>query len=265
VAVYVWARYVSTDIDGALAAVDAAMHVADSRCDDDAQSASVRLFDEALPQSGLIEYQTSVDALANDGGGRYAPDGLPRLISVDYCRISPEICGAAVGATNLGAVAAERIVLVSAANDFSRDEHATPIGYMSGSVILGNASRALINAPPPATLPAMAQLAVVLVAVALIHLVWAAFEGLRARLRAGRDRPLVRKVMHGILNPAVVQWLAFAAADIAILFYYYFWFRTSDWNGLVGASFGATTVAAIMAFNRWWSTPWDEERQEEEV
>ena len=71
--------------------------------------------------------------------------------------------------------------------------------------------------------------------------------------------------MHGILNPAVVQWLAFAAADVLILLYYYYAFRTSDWRGLVGASFGATTVAAIAAFNEWWATPWEKERREEET
>jgi hypothetical protein len=47
-----------------------------------------------------------------------------------------------------------------------------------------------------------------------------------------------------------------------ILGYYYLDFPGSDWNGLVGASFGATTVAAIIAFSDWWSVAWDEERTE---
>ena len=263
VAVYAWARYAAADIEGAIAAVDAAMRVADASCQGDRQSLPVQIFGAVLPKAGIIEYQTSVDALAADGGGRYAPDGLPRLISVGYCQVSPEGCGIAAGATNLGVVAAERIVLVSAANDFSRDEHATPLGYLSGSVILGNAARALINSGPPRALPAIAQLAVVLMAVVLIHVVWAAFKELRARLRSGSGHPVLRKTLHGILNPALVQWLAFAVADLLILVYYYFWFRTSDWNGLIGATFGATTVAAIVAFNEWWSTPWEDERREE--
>lgn len=264
VAVYAWARHIAADIETAIAAVDAAMQFADASCQGDGQALPIQIFDTVLPQAGIIEYQTSVDALAADGGGRYAPDGLPRLISVGYCQVSPEGCGIAVGATNLGAVAAERIVLVSAANDFSRDEHATPIGYLSGSVILGNAARALINTGPPRPLPAITQLAIVLMAVVLIHLVWAAFKRLRARLRAGAGYPVLRKALHGILNPALVQWLAFAAADLLILVYYYYWFGTSDWNGLVGATFGATTVAAIVAFNEWWSTPWEDERREGE-
>ena len=264
VAVYAWARYVEGSIDNAIAAVDAAMRVADANCKGDRRSLPVRIFETVLPQAGIIEYQTSVDALAAGGGGRYAPDGLPRLISVGFCRVSPDECGTTAGASNLGAVAAERIVLVSAANDFSRDEHATPIGYLSGSVILGNAARALINTGPPGALPAIAQFAIVLMAVILIHLVWAAFKRLRAQLRAGSSHPAWRKALHGILNPAVVQWLAFAAADLLILVYYYYWFRTSDWSGLIGATFGATTVAAIMAFNDWWSTPWEDERREEE-
>ena len=188
VAIYIWARHTVTNIEQALAAVDTAMRAADARCRD-ARAETVQLFGDTLPASGIIEYQTSVDALADGGGGRYAPDGLPRLISVDYCRISPAACGDVAGATNLGVVAAERIVLVSAANDFSRDDHATPIGYMSGSVILGNAARALINTGPPNRLPAITQLAIVLAAVVLIHLVWAAFEWLRAQLRAGSRWP----------------------------------------------------------------------------
>ncbi len=264
VAIYVWARHVTASLDRALAAVDAAMHSADLHCRE-SRPASVQLFAETLPQSGLIEYQTSVDALASGSGGRYAADGLPRLISVDYCRISPEACGSAGRATSLGAIATQRIVLVSAANDFSRDDHATPVGYMSGSVILGNAARALINTGPPNRLPKIAQLAIALAAVVMIHLVWAAFERLRARLRSGSRWPKVRKIAHGIFNPALVQWLAFAAADGLVLVYYFYAFRSSDWNGLVGASFGATTVAAIAAFNEWWSTPWEWERREEEA
>jgi hypothetical protein len=177
--------------------------------------------------------------------------------------VSPAGCGSASGSTNLDQVAAGRIILVSAANDFSRDEHATPVGYMSGSVILGNAARALISSGPPVPLPAFLQLVVVLAAVTVIHLAWSFVTWLRGKLRAGARYPVARKILHGILNPAVVQWLAFAAADLMILFYYYYCFGSSEWNGLVGASFGATTVAAVIAFNEWWSTPWEKERAEE--
>jgi hypothetical protein len=106
------------------------------------------------------------------------------------------------------------------------------------------------------------QLLLVLVAAIVIHLVWALVSALRARLRRVHRFPVLLKVLHGLLNPAVVQWLAFAAADLMIFSYYYRSFPASDWNGLVGASFGATTVAAIIAFNEWWSTSWDEDRKE---
>jgi hypothetical protein len=263
VALYAWARYEMPTVANAAAAVDSAMRAADAHCSDATGDASVSMLDEPLRQSGIIEFQTSLDALAGDGGGRFAPDGLPRLISVPYCSVSPAGCGSAAGSTRLDQVATGRIVLVSAANDFSRDEHATPVGYMSGSVILGNAARALINSGPPVPLPAFPQLAIVLAAVTVIHLAWSFVTWLRGRLRAGAKYPVARKILHGILNPAVVQWLAFAAADLMILFYYYHCFGSSEWNGLVGASFGATTIAAVIAFNEWWSTPWEEERAEE--
>jgi hypothetical protein len=262
-ALYAWARYVSSDVNTALAAVDETMRAAEQHCSDDPSSAATEIFGEDLPHSGIIEYQTSIDATADGGDIRYAPDGLPRLVSVGYCRISPAGCGVAGGATDLAAVAHGRIVMVSAANDFSRDDHATPVGYLSGSVILGNVARALINGGPPRELPAIGQLALVLLVAVLIHVVWAAFDRLRTSLRSGTSWPFASKVLHGILNPAVVQWLAFAAADALVLFYYYHWFGTSDWAGLVGASFGATTVAAIAAFNEWWSTPWEKQRTEE--
>lgn len=263
VAMYVWARHLEPDIATTTSSVDAAMRVADPYCKNDARVAATQIFGQALPQNGIIEYQTSVDALAAGGDSRYAPDGLPRLISVGFCRISPAGCGTAGGPTDIAAVAARRIIIVSAANEFSRDEHATPVGYMAGSVILGNAARALINAGPPVTLSTMAQLALVIAAAVLIHIVWAAFEHLRVWLRRGTNWPRVRKLTHGVMNPAVVQWLAFGAADVLIFIYYYHGFGSSEWNGLVGASFGATTVAAIGAFNEWWSTPWDEVRTED--
>ncbi|MEQ9562061.1 MAG: hypothetical protein RLN69_06030, partial [Woeseiaceae bacterium] len=100
-------------------------------------------------------------------------------------------------------------------------------------------------------------------AVMVIHLAWSFANWIRGRLRAGTKYTFVRKMLHGILNPAVVQWLAFAAADFLILLYYYRCFGSSEWSGLVGASFGATTVAAVIAFNEWWSTPWEKERAED--
>jgi hypothetical protein len=263
VALYAWARYELPSVADAVTAVESAMHAADAHCNETRNGARVAMLDEQLLQSGIIEFQTSLDALAGDGGGRFAPDGLPRLISVPYCNVSPAGCGSAAGSTNLDQVAAGRIILVSAANDFSRDEHATPVGYMSGSVILGNAARALINSGPPVSLPAFLQLVGVLAAVTVIHLTWSFVTWLRGRLRASAKYPVARKILHGIVNPAVVQWLAFAAADLMILFYYYHCFGSSEWNGLVGASFGATTVAAVIAFNDWWSTPWEKERAEE--
>lgn len=263
VALYAWARHEMPSVRDAVAAVETAMGMADAQCNGATGDASVSMLDKPLRQSGIVEFQTSLDALAADGGGRFAPDGLPRLISVPYCSVSPEGCGSAAGSTNLDQVAAGRIVFVSAANDFSRDEHATPVGYMSGSVILGNAARALINSGPPVPLPAFLQLAIVLAAVMVIHLAWSFANWIRGRLRAGTKYAFIRKMLHGILNPAVVQWLAFAAADLMILFYYYRCFGSSEWSGLVGASFGATTVAAVIAFNEWWSTPWEKERAEE--
>ncbi len=268
VALYVWAKHVSETAQQAADAVDHVMLQAGERCtQSNTDGDQVRLFDQALPQSGVIEFQTSVDALQAVRGeiGQYAPDGLPRLMTLSYCRIAPATCGAQERAAEIATMAAGRIVLVSAANDFSRDDHATPVGFLSGSVILGNVARALINSGPPTPASRFMQLLIVLAAATIIHVVWVLVDALRARLRAVRRMPLLCKILHGILNPVVVQWLAFAAADLMILIYYYRAFPASDWNGLVGASFGATTVAAIVAFNEWWSMPWHKEREEEDT
>lgn len=265
VALHVWARHESANAQQAVDAVDRVMQQASNRCTTaSTQSEPMQLFDSPLPRSGIIEFQTSVDALSAAAGesGQYAPDGLPRLMTLGYCRIAPASCGADESPAAIDGLAAGRIVLVSAANDFSRDEHATPVGFLSGSVILGNVARGLINTGPSLPSPRYLQLLLVLAATTVIHLMWVLVSAVRARLRRARRFPVLLKVLHGLLNPAVVQWLAFAAADLMILFYYHRAFPASDWNGLVGASFGATTVAAIIAFNEWWSTSWDEDRKE---
>lgn len=264
VAVYAWARHRAAGVTEALRDLESGLPERDGHCNEAGGSRAVpTLFDHPLPRSGIIEYQTSVDALRDGGAGQYAPDGLPRLLTVGYCQLAPSACGAAAGATAIDAAVPGRLVLVSADNDFSRDEHATPVGFLSGSVILGNAARSLINSGPSVPASWILQLSLVLAAVVVIHAVWTLFNASRAWLRTQRRRPRLVKVMHGVLNPAVVQWLAFAAADLMILAYYYFAFPASDWNGLVGASFGATTVAAIAAFSDWWSVDWEDERKEE--
>lgn len=267
VALYVWARHMSEITSQAAEVVDRAMQQAQLLCLPDSHDPEpVRIFDDRLPRSGIIEFQTTVDALQAASGeqGQFAPDGLPRLMTIGYCRIAPAACANPEQPARVGDLAANRIVLVSAANDFSRDDHATPVGFLSGSVILGNVARALIDDGPPYPSPLLLQLLLVLAATCIIHIAWKSADAIRVHIRASRRPPLLLKVLHGTLNPAVVQWLAFAAADLMIFVYYWYAFPASDWNGLVGASLGATTVAAIVAFNEWWSKPWEEERLEED-
>jgi hypothetical protein len=266
VAVYIWARHSSPSAVAAAASVAAAVEPSAPICDGDKMPV-LMLSDQPfrVPQTGLIEYQTSVDAISADAGqtGQFAADGLPRLMTVGYCRVNPGACGEDAVAASLDMLAARRIVLISAANDFSRDEHATPVGYLSGSVILGNAGRALINSGPPMAAARPWQLVILLLAVIAIWMVWGISQGFRGWIRSHIERAWLYKTLNGVFNPAVVQWLAFAAADLLILVYYYFSFSTSGWNGLVAASLGATTAAAVIAFNEWLATPWEQERLED--
>lgn len=265
-AVYIWARNAAKDTADAMAMVESTFTGSDAYCAGEAVPViTMRSEAIAIPRQGLIEFQTSIDALnAGDGEqGQFAADGLPRLMSVGYCRINPESCGDLASPTKLANLTRNRIVLVSAANDFSRDEHMTPVGIMAGSVILGNAGRALINSGPPDTAPRLLQLLILLVAVGIIWAIWIGMDKVRTAIRAQEERPLLRKCLYGLANPGIVQWLAFAAANLMILFYYYLSFPSSGWDGLVGASFGTTTVAAIAAFHEWATKSWQQERLEE--
>lgn len=268
VAVYIWARNTSESAAGTSAAVAAGFGASAAVCDGKNLPELALLSDIArVPQSGIIEYQTSVDALSANAGqsGQFAADGFPRLMTIGYCRINPAACGEQASPADLAGLVRDRIVLVSAANDFSRDEHATPVGFMAGSVILGNAGRALINSGPPIPAPRLIQVLILLAAAFVIWLAWLLATRFRHWIRSHDDRPWLFKPLNGIFNPAVVQWLAFAAADVLILVYYYFSFGTSAWNGLIAASLGATTVAAIIAFNEWITTPWEQERLEDDA
>lgn len=266
VAVYIWARHASDSAAVAADTVGEAFREPARVCN--GETAPVLTLSSTatpVPRTGLIEYQTSVDAVTAEAGktGQFAADGFPRLMSVGYCRINPGACGDAADPARLVELAADRIVLVSAANDFSRDEHATPVGFLAGSVILGNAGRALINSGPPVPASKPWQLFILLLAVAVITIVWT-ISGMVSRwIRSHVQRPWLFKTLNGIFNPGLVQWLAFAAADLLVLVYYYFSFSTSGWNGLVAASLGATTMAAIVAFTEWLSTPWEQERLED--
>lgn len=265
-ALYAWTRHDSETAGKAVTRVREAFSAKTDACEGNS-TVEIQIEDRQfnIPREGLIEYQTSIDALdANAASGQYTRDGLPRLMTIGYCSIEPDACGRSGGATQLAEITADRIVLISASNDFSRDEHLTPVGIMSGSLILGNASRALINSGPPVRAPIIWQAVLLLSAITIIWGVWSAMEQVRASIRAKENLPLLRKCLHGLINPAVVQWVAFAAADLMILVYYYYFFRTSGWDGLVGASFGITTVAAIIAFHEWVTTSWPEERQQEE-
>ncbi|MGB5622557.1 MAG: CHASE2 domain-containing protein [Gammaproteobacteria bacterium] len=266
VAVFIWARHASVSAVVAADTVGEAFRDSAPVCTGGgAPGLALGSTATPVPQTGLIEYQTSVDAVTADAGetGQFAPDGFPRLMSVGYCRINPGACGDQAGPARLAELAADRIVLISAANDFSRDEHATPVGFMAGSVILGNAGRALINSGPPMPASKPLQLVILLLAVVVISVVWA-LSGMFSRwIRSHVKRAWLFKTLNGIFNPGLVQWLAFAAADVLIFFYYFFFFATSGWNGLMAASLGATTMAAIIAFTEWLSTPWEQERLED--
>jgi hypothetical protein len=144
VAVYAWARHRAASVAGAVLAVESGLLNADGACDEPAPGDdAVTLFGQRLPQSGIIEYQASVDALRAGGTafGQYAADGMPRLLTIAYCQLAPAACGSAAGATMLEVAAGGRLVLISADNDFSRDEHATPVGFLSGPVTEAGESR----------------------------------------------------------------------------------------------------------------------------
>jgi hypothetical protein len=206
----------------------------------------------AIPRQGLIEYQTSIDALDADADkGQYARDGLPRLMTIGYCSINPASCGRSGEATQLATIAKDRIVLISASNDFSRDDHLTPVGIMAGSVILGNAARALINSGPPIPAAIIWQLVVLVSSIAVIWLVWIGMGRMRTWIRSCQKMPMLCKCGYAITNPVVMQWVAFGLADVMILFYYHFFFSSSDWGGLVVAGFGVTSVSAALAFRDW--------------
>lgn len=265
-ALYIWLRAAADSPAQAIEILEAGLRNSGNPCNGGSEPVfRVGTADSMVPRQGLIEYQASIDALdaAEGEQGQYASDGMPRLFSIGYCQISPQSCGSKAGPTRSGGLVQNRIVLISAANDFSRDEHLTPVGILTGSVILGNAGRALIVSGPPNPASKIRQLIMLLAAVGAVWAVWGVMDKSRCNIRAKDDRPLLRKCQYGFTNPAIVQWLAFAAADAIILVYYYFDFSSSEWSGLVGASFGVTTVAAIAAFQDWMTTPWDKKRLEE--
>jgi len=215
-----------------------------------------------IPRQGLIEYQTSIDALdANSDNGQFARDGLPRLMTIGYCNINPASCGKSGEATQLIAIAEDRIVLISASNDFSRDEHLTPVGIMAGSVILGNAARALINSGPPVPAAIIWQLAVLVSSIAVIWMVWGGMGRMRTWIRNCQKMPMLCKCGYALTNPVVMQWVAFGLADVMILFYYHFFFSSSDWDGLVIAGFGVTSVSAALTFRDWAAAARKQEKQ----
>lgn len=255
---YVWARHYSP---GAAAAVTAVERMFDSQAELCEPEARIKFtaFGEThrFHRSGLIEYRTTIDAMLDDSGEliRYAPDGLPRLMTLGFCEVDPAACGQAGGTPELSYLVAERMVLVSASNDFSGDDHLTPVGMMPGAVILANAGRALINSGPPRTAHWMVQLVVIGCVLLVIWTVWALFE--RVNKRAQRiSSPRLRLVADSLSNPIFVKAYSLIAADLVVFAYYYNFFVSASWNGLIAVSWGATFAMAAAELREWAERRW---------
>lgn len=255
---YVWARHYSPDPAAAAAAVARMFDSQQGLCEPEAKIGFTAFGEEhRFHRSGLIEYRTTIDAMLDDTGERirYAPDGLPRLMTLGYCEVDPGACGLAGGAPELSYLVAERLVLVSASNDFSGDDHLTPVGMMPGAVILANAGRALVNSGPPRTAHWAVQLAVVGCVLLVIWTVWAVFEWLNKRAQRIR-RPRLRLVADSLSNPIFVKAYSLIAADLVAFAYYYYFFVSASWNGLIAVSWGATFAMAAAELREWAERRW---------
>jgi hypothetical protein len=255
---YVWARHHSPHAAAARAAVETMFAGQAGLCE-----AGARIRFEAFGQrhrfnrSGLIEYRTTIDAMLHDAEARirYAPDGLPRLMTLGFCDLDPAACDRPGAAPDLDYLVAERMVLVSASNDFSADDHLTPVGTMPGAVILANAGRALINTGPPRTAHWSVQLAVVGLVLLVIWSVWAVFEWLNKRAQRLRN-PRLHLVADSLSNPIFVKAYSLIAADLVAFAYYYYFFVSASWNGLIAVSWGATFAMAAAELREWAERRW---------
>lgn len=258
---YVWARYHSADAAAAVAAVKGMFANQSALC---LPRASIRFSafgrEHRFQRSGLIEFRTTIDAMLDESGERirFAPDGLPRLMTLGFCEVDPAACGQPGEAPELGFLVAERLVLISASNDFSGDDHLTPVGMMPGAVILANAGRALINSGPPRTAHWVVQLFVIGCVLLVIWTVWAVFGWINKRAQRIRN-PGLHLVADSLSNPIFVKAYSLIAADMVVFAYYYFFFVQASWNGLIAVSWGATFAMAAAELREWaerrWSRP----------
>jgi uncharacterized membrane protein len=255
---FVWARHHSPSPAAAVTAVERMFDSQQGLCAPDARIRFAAFGDEhRFYRSGLIEYRTTIDAMLDDAGERvrYAPDGLPRLMTLGFCEVDPGACGWLIQAPELGYLVGERLVLVSASNDFSGDNHLSPVGMMPGAVILANAGRALINSGPPRTAHWTTQLGVIGCVLLVIWTVWAVFERLNKRAQRVRN-PRLRLVADSLSNPIFVKAYSLIAADLVAFAYYYHFFVSASWNGLIAVSWGATFAMAAAELREWAERRW---------
>lgn len=255
---FVWARHHSPSPAAAVTAVERMFDSQQGLCAPDARIRFAAFGDEhRFHRSGLIEYRTTIDAMLDDAGERvrYAPDGLPRLMTLGFCEIDPGACGQPTPAPELSHLVSGRLVLVSASNDFSGDNHLTPVGMMPGAVILANAGRALINSGPPRTAHWTTQLGVIGCVLLVIWTVWAVFERLNKRAQRVRN-PRLRLVADSLSNPIFVKAYSLIAADLVAFAYYYHFFVSASWNGLIAVSWGATFAMAAAELREWAERRW---------
>lgn len=255
---HAWARHYSPSAAAAATAVERMFDSQSGLCEPDARIRFAAFGEEhRFHRSGLIEYRTTIDAMLDQTGHRirYAADGLPRLMTLGFCDLDPPACGRAGSPPDLGHLVAGRLVLVSASNDFSGDDHLTPVGMMPGAVILANAGRALINSGPPRTAHWTVQLVVIGCVLLVIWTVWALFE--RINRRAQRiSSPRLRLVADSLSNPIFVKAYSLIAADMVVFVYYYNFFVSASWNGLIAVSWGATFAMAAAELREWAERRW---------
>lgn len=255
---FVWARHHSPSPAAAVTAVERMFDSQQGLCEPDARIHFAAFSDEyRFHRSGLIEYRTTIDAMLDDTGERvrYAPDGLPRLMTLGFCEVDPGACGRPAQAPELGHLVAGRLVLVSVSNDFSGDDHLTPVGMMPGAVILANAGRALINTGPPRAAHWTTELGVIGCVLLVIWTVWATFERLNKRAQRIRH-PRLRLVADSLSNPIFVKAYSLIAADLVAFAYYYYFFVSASWNGLIAVSWGATFAMAATELREWAERRW---------
>jgi len=260
---YVWARYVTESPTAAISVVDSAFADVPGACvGADPGTGVIHLAGNSIPARGPIIYTAATDAITAGTAARvrYARDGLPRLATIGYCAMDPGECDGFGSAGDLDSWVRDRPVFISGANMFSADVHETPVGHLTGAIILANASRGLLAFGPPILTPLVVQAGVILLYLIGIWMLWLVFNRWNQQVQIQRrETPSHRwlqraglRMAEMVTNPVAVKAIGLAFASLATIVYYYFIaFDSSTIEGLFVVTWGINFVIAIGELGNW--------------